>query len=174
MQKLPKNMCALKRSSIILERFTKLNHFKGEVYRRYEFQVLTNSLWKLAIHYENFCFFFITNITWWDIEGQNTELTLVLSLQIRPRTYSAGKYVWHRLWKGERSRWDTKQNKWLNQSSRPRWFFRKGVMRNSQNLQENTFAGVSFLIKLNPVDLQPHSKTRLRRRVFLVNIAKSI
>ena len=40
--------------------------------------------------------------------------------------------------------------------------FRKGVMRNSQNSKEIVCVGISFLIKLNSVDLQLHEK-----RVFI-------
>ena len=29
---------------------------------------------------------------------------------LKPRKYSAGKYVWHCFWKGERSWWDSKQH----------------------------------------------------------------
>ena len=33
----------------------------------------------------------------------NIELTFVPNLQIKPKKCSARKYVWHRIWKGERS-----------------------------------------------------------------------
>ena len=39
----------------------------------------------------------------------NIELTLVHSLQIKPKKYSARKYVWRRFWKDERSWCDSKQ-----------------------------------------------------------------
>ena len=35
-------------------------------------------------------------------KGLKFELTLVASLKIKPGKYSAGKYVWHRFWKGDR------------------------------------------------------------------------
>ena len=84
----------------------------------------------------------------------NIELALVPSLQIKSRKYSAGKYVWHRFWKGRRSWWDSKQNECLCRSSRSRGFLEKVLWEFSQNSQENICAEISFLIKLNSVDLQ--------------------
>ena len=55
-------------------------------------------------------------IDFW-LRAWNIELTLVPSLQIKPKKYSARKYVWHCFWKGERSWWDSKQNKCLWWSS---------------------------------------------------------
>ena len=79
----------------------------------------------------------------------NIELTLFPSLQIKPRKYSAGKYVWHRLWKDNRSWWESKQNQGLCRSRRPKGSLKKVLWEISQNSQENIGAGISFLIKLN-------------------------
>ena len=83
----------------------------------------------------------------WDIE-----LTLVSSLQIKPRKYSAGKYVWHRFWKGRRSCWESKQNECSCRSSHPKGSFKALSWEIFQNSQKNICAGISFLIKLNSVD----------------------
>ena len=73
----------------------------------------------------------------------NIELTLVTSLQIKPIKCSAGKYVWHRFWKGERWWWDSTLNECLCRSSRPKGSSKKVLWGISQNSQEN----ISFLIK---------------------------
>ena len=65
------------------------------------------------------------------------ELSLVPSLEIKPKKYSARKYVWHRFWKGEMSWWG------LCRSSRPKNSVKWGI---SQNSQENICAGISFLV----------------------------
>ena len=70
----------------------------------------------------------------------NIEFTLVPSLQIKPKKYSARKCVWHCFWKGERSWWDSKQNEGLWWSSRRKGFLKKELWENSQNSQENTCA----------------------------------
>ena len=44
------------------------------------------------------------NIGFW-LTVSNIRLTFVPSLQIKPRSYSGGKYVWHRFWKGKRAWW---------------------------------------------------------------------
>ena len=95
----------------------------------------------------------------------NVDLTLVPSLQIKPRKYSAGKYMRHRFWKGERSWWNSKQNECLCRSSRPKGSLKKVLWEILQNLQENICAGISFLIKLNSVVLQLHKK-----RVFIAGV----
>ena len=59
------------------------------------------------------------NIDFW-LRAWNIELTLVPSLQIKPKKYSARKYVWHRFWIGKKSRWDSKHNECLSWSNRPK------------------------------------------------------
>ena len=54
------------------------------------------------------------------LRAWNIELTLVPSLQIKPKKCSAKKYVRHRLWKYERSWWDSKQSECICWSSRPK------------------------------------------------------
>ena len=43
----------------------------------------------------------IENIGFW-LSVLHIELTFVSNLQIKPKKYSARKYVWHSFWKGER------------------------------------------------------------------------
>ena len=76
----------------------------------------------------------------------NIEFSLVPSLEVKQRKYSAGKYVWHRIWKGERSWWNRKQSECLSRSSRPKGSLEKGVMK---NFEEFTKKWLSFMIKLN-------------------------
>ena len=76
----------------------------------------------------------------------NIELTLVPSLQIKPKKYSARKHGWHRFWKGKRLRWDSKHNGCLCWSNRPKRFLKKMLWEISQNSQENICAGISFLV----------------------------
>ena len=73
----------------------------------------------------------------------NIELTLVPSLQIKPKKNSARKYVWHRFWKGERSS-GTVHRMSVWRRSRPKGSFKKVLQEISQNSQENIFAGISF------------------------------
>ena len=78
-------------------------------------------------------------------------------LQVRPRKHSAAKYLWHRFGKSEKSWWGSKQDEWFSRSSR--WSFIKKVFWEiSKNFQESTCARVSFLTKLDVVDLQLHLK----------------
>ena len=65
----------------------------------------------------------------------NIEFTLVLSLQIKPRKCSAGKYVWDNFWKGE---------KCLYRSSRLKGSLKEVIWEISQNSQENLCAGIYF------------------------------
>ena len=100
----------------------------------------------------------------------NLELTLVPSLQIKPRKYLAGIYVWHRFWKGTRSCFDSKQNECLCSSSRANGFLKKVLWEISHNSQKNICAGISFLLKLNSVDPQLHWNRVFRTSVFLWNL----
>ena len=84
------------------------------------------------------------------------KLTLVLSLQIKPRNYSAGKYVWHRFRKGESPCWESKQNEWLCRSSRPKCTSKKVLWETSRNSQLRFCTGVSLMINLNSIDLELH------------------
>ena len=72
--------------------------------------------------------------------------SLVPSLQIKLRKYSARKYVWHRLWECVRSWWDSKLNECLCWSSRLKGSLKKMLWEISQNSQENICAGISFLV----------------------------
>ena len=58
----------------------------------------------------------IENIGFW-LSVLHIELTFVSNLQIKPKKYSARKYVWHYFWKGERSREDSRQSQCLCRSS---------------------------------------------------------
>ena len=80
------------------------------------------------------------------VRAWNIEPTLVSSLEIKPKKYSARKYVWHRFWKCERSWWDSKQNECLCWSSRPKGSLKKMLSEISENSQENICAGISFLV----------------------------
>ena len=80
---------------------------------------------------------------------------LVPSLQIKPRKYTSGKYLWHRFWKGESLGWDSKQNEWLWRRW-PKGSIKIMLWKNLQNLQENICARVCFLINFNIADLQLH------------------
>ena len=66
----------------------------------------------------------------------NIELNNVATLRIKPRKNSAGKYVWHRFWKGTRSCWESKQNECLCRSSRPKGSLKKVLWEISQNSQK--------------------------------------
>ena len=85
------------------------------------------------------------NIDFW-LRAWNIELTLVPSLQIKPKKYSARKYVWHHFWIGKKSRWDSKHNECLCWSSRPKHSLKKMLWEISQNSQENVCVGISFLV----------------------------
>ena len=89
---------------------------------------------------------------------------------IKPRKYSARKYVWHCFWKGKRSCWESKENECLCRSSRPKGSIKKVLWEISQNSQKNICARISFLIKLNSVDLQAHWKRFFRVGVFVWNL----
>ena len=71
---------------------------------------------------------------------------LAKSLRYKPKKYSARKYEWHRFWKGERSCLDSKKNECLCWSSRPKASLKEMFWEVSQNSQENTCAGISFLV----------------------------
>ena len=95
----------------------------------------------------------------------NTVLTLVPSLQIRLRKYSAGKFVWHIFWKSERC---------LCRSSRPKVSLKKVLRKISQNSQKKSFLESLFLGKVKLCKSEVSLKSRLYRRCFLVNLAKFI
>ena len=78
----------------------------------------------------------------------NAELTLVSSLQIKPRKYSSGKYVWHHFWKDERSCWERKQNDCLCRSSGPKCSLKKDLWEISQNLQKKHLCWNLFFDKV--------------------------
>ena len=50
----------------------------------------------------------------------NIKFPIVPSLQIKPRKYSAGKYVRHHFWKDEGAWWESKQNECWHRSNRPK------------------------------------------------------
>ena len=79
------------------------------------------------------------------LRALNTELTLVPSLQIKPKKYSAGKYMWHHFWKGQRSWWNSK-HECLCRSSRLMGSLKKVLWEISQNSQENIYAEISLLM----------------------------
>ena len=54
------------------------------------------------------------------LRAWNIELTLVTTPQIKPKKYSARKFVWHRFWIGKKSRWDSKHNECLSWSNCPK------------------------------------------------------
>ena len=76
----------------------------------------------------------------------NIELTLVPSLRIKPKKYSARKYVW-RLFEKAKSRGATlsKRSVYIESSRRKRTFKRM-LWKISQNSQGNICAGRSFLV----------------------------
>ena len=98
----------------------------------------------------------------------STELTLVRSLQIKPKKYSAGKYAWHRFWKGTRLCWESKQNECLCRS-RPKGSLKKISWEISQNSQKNIFAAISFWIKLK-LCRSPLKTSLFSSGVFLWNL----
>ena len=86
----------------------------------FQIKDLTDSLQKLAIQCYSFFFnSFLIFLLWWDISSWNVVFNLASSLQIRPRKYSAQKYVWHHFGKGKRLWWDSKQNGWLSKQKQP-------------------------------------------------------
>ena len=120
------------------------------------FEKVTNGFFKLlTIFAKMFHCRFLTglNIDFW-LRAWNIELTLVLSLQIKPKKYSARKYVWHCFWKGEGSWRGSKQNERLWWSSRPKGSLKKDVMRNfaestRKHLCQNLFFGVFLWVLWN-------------------------
>ena len=80
------------------------------------------------------------------LRAWNIELTLVSSLQIKPKKYSPRKYTRHRFWKGERSWWDSKQNECLCWSNGPKSSFKKMLWEISHNSQEKFCVGICFLV----------------------------
>ena len=82
------------------------------------------------------------------LRAWNIELTLVPSIQIKLKKYPARKYVRHRFWKGERSWWDSKQNKCFcwGSLSKAEGSLKKTLWEILHNLQENICAGSSFLV----------------------------
>ena len=74
------------------------------------------------------------------------ELTLVHSLQIKAKKYSARKNVWRYFWKGERSWCDSKQKECLCRSHSPNSSLKSMLWEFSQNSQGNICAGISFLV----------------------------
>ena len=96
------------------------------------------------------------------------------SLQIKSRKYSAGKNVWHRLWKSEKSWFASKQNECLWRSGHPKGSLKKVFWEISQNSQENICAGISFFDKVKLYRSATSLKTRLQRSYFLVNFVKFV
>ena len=96
----------------------------------------------------------------------NTDLTLVPSLQIKLRKYSARKYVWHCFWKGKRTWWYRKQNDCLCRSSRLKGSLKNALWEISQKSQENICAGISSLDKVKLCRSATLLKKRLWRRSF--------
>ena len=60
----------------------------------------------------------------------------------------------------------------LFRTNHPRWSEKNVVLKFLQNSQENTCVGVSFLIKLQALDLQLDLKKRIQHRCFPMNNAK--
>ena len=89
----------------------------------------------------------------------NIEFTLVPSPQIKPRKYSAGKFVCVTSF--------LKKRKVFMQKQLSKGFFKKSVFEISQNSQQSISVGIFFLIKLNSVDLQLHEKRDSSAGVFL-------
>ena len=104
----------------------------------------------------------------------NTDLTLVPSLHIKLRKYSARKYVWHFFWKGKRTWWDSKQNDCLCRSSRLKGSLKSALWEISQKSQGKVCAGISSLDKVKLCRSATLLKKRLWRRCFLVNFAKFV
>ena len=77
------------------------------------------------------------------LRAWNIELTLVPSVEIKPKKCSARKYVWHRFWK---CKWGSKQNACLCWNSRPKSSLKIMLWEISQNLEENICAGISLLV----------------------------
>ena len=77
----------------------------------------------------------------------NIELTLVPSLQVRPKKYWAWKHIWRCFWKGERSLCDSKEKECLCRGSRPKGSLKMMLREISQNSQENICAEISFLVR---------------------------
>ena len=103
----------------------------------------------------------------------NIELTLVPSVQIKLRKYSAAKYVWHRFWKGKRSWWESKENDCFCRSSRPKDYLKKLLGEVSQNSQENMCRNL-FFDKVKFCRSATSLKTSPYHRCFLMNFAKFI
>ena len=102
----------------------------------------------------------------------NIELTLVPSLQIKPKKYSARKHVWHRFWKGERSWWDSTQNECLEKKPSER-LFQKGVTRNfakftRKHLCRNLFFLWSFLVNFETFLRTPFWQNSTGRLLLII------
>ena len=103
----------------------------------------------------------------------NIELTLVPSLQIRVRKYSAGKYSWHRFRKSERPLWDSKENDWLSRISRWRGSLKKVFWKSSKRKKkkENTGKRLCRSLLFDKVSLCRSAtsfKSRFQHRQFVI------
>ena len=85
----------------------------------------------------------------WDYK---IELTLALSLQIKPRKYSAEKYVWHHFWKNGSC--------WCR-SNCPKGSLKQLLSDNSQNSQANMCQNLFFFDKVKLYRSAASFKTRL-------------
>ena len=78
-------------------------------------------------------------------------------MEIRSHLWSRGILsclVWHQFWIDETLWWDSKQNEYLRRTCRLKGSLKKMFLQISQNSQEKICTRISFLIKLNSVDLQ--------------------
>ena len=108
----------------------------------------------------------------------NIELTVVPSLQIKPKKYWARKYVWRCFWKGQRSFSDSKQKECLCRSSRPKSSLKRMLWEILQNSQEKICAGMSFLVFSNEFcETSPflqNSTGRLCLNITVAIVAKGV
>ena len=98
----------------------------------------------------------------------NVEFTFVPNLQIKPKKYSAIKYVWHRFWKGERS-WEC-----LSRSSRPKVSLKKLLWEISQNSRENICTRIlfwCFLVNFAKFTRTPFLKNSTGRLLLIIAVS---
>ena len=92
----------------------------------------------------------------------NIGLTVVPGLQIMLRKYQAGKYVWHRFWKGKSSWWESKHRKCFMQKQPSKAGYLKKVSREiSQN---------SPLPKKKKEKIEENKRKRYGRNLFFERV----
>ena len=107
------------------------------------------------------------------LRAWNIELTLVPSLQVNQKKYLDRKHLWHCLWKGQRSWWDSKENECLWWSSRPKGSLKKMFWEILQNSQENICARIfwCFLVNFAEFVRTPFLQNSTERLILIIAVS---